>query len=214
VTRALEGDHGGLGCERASDCEGLSGVEGAVHAAAAAQLAGVVDGGLKAQDVLALSVRPRPVKTGVGSDLRAADWFWACFLIAAGCGRGEEAGPGGGSGQMRDGVPQLGCGRSFFGGWPRPGRAAGEWRELAASFIGSRARLAGVRGALGCSSGGLECLLPEFAQGVIAAAGELARRRQGGQPTGAPVAGGGVVAVVRSGRAGGKLGGLRQRPAQ
>src|SRR5260370_26789693 len=76
-----------------------------------------------------------------------------------------------GSGDMMgDGVPRLGgCGCSFFGGCPGwAWQLAGgrSWPQV----IGSRARRR-VRDGPG-SRGGLQRLLPEFTQGVVAAAGE------------------------------------------
>jgi hypothetical protein len=95
--------------------------------------------------------------------------------------------------QSQTGSGQQRVGRS----WPRVHRSAG-----APARVGQVGHAAGGQG-----------LLSEFTQGVVAAAGQLAGYRQGGQPGGALVPDRGVVAVVRSGRACGALGRLVQRPA-
>jgi hypothetical protein len=109
-----------------------------------------------------------------------------------------------GSGDMMlDGVPRRGvaAAHSLEAAQDGPGSrlVAGAGRK----FIGFGRAVSG--GAAGLRGGG-QRLLSEFAQGVVAAAGELAGYRQRGEPAGAPVPGGGVVAVVGSGRAGGALG--------
>ena len=127
---------------------------------------------------------------------------------------GARSAVAGSGDMMRDRVPRLGvvaAARSLEAD-QNGVLAAGSWQEPAASSS-VHGRAVGGRAAAG-SRGGCHCLLSELTQGVVAAAGEFAGHRQRGQPAVAPVAGRGVVAVVRCGRAGGALGRLIQRPAQ
>ena len=115
----------------------------------------------------------------------------------------RSAVPGSGD-MMRDGVPrrwEVAAARSL--------EAAQDvsWQQAGGGSRPQVHRFTGAPSAeRGGSRGGGDRLLPELAQGVVAAAGELAGDRERGQAAGAPVPGGGVVAVVRCGGAGGALG--------
>ena len=116
-----------------------------------------------------------------------------------------------GSGDMtRDGVPRLGHGaaaHSLAAGQESAWQlAGGRSRPQVHRFMGAAGRVVGSRGRP-------QSLLAKFAQGVVAAAGELAGHRQGGQPGGAPVPGFGVVAVVGAAGRAAHLADSYKRPA-
>jgi hypothetical protein len=115
----------------------------------------------------------------------------------------RSAVPGSGD-MMRDrGIPARGSRRPLIL-WRLPGKCPGS-SGMAGAGRGSPVYGRAVSGRGGLRSGG-QRLLAELAQGVVAAAGQLAGDRQGGQPGVAPVPGRGVVAVVGGGRPGGALG--------
>jgi hypothetical protein len=78
--------------------------------------------------------------------------------------------------KMAIGVTQRGCGRSLLVGCPAWGRQLqGCWELAAGSSVGSGAA---TSPAVSSSGGGCENLVAQVAQGVVAAASELAGHRQ------------------------------------
>src|SRR5215207_5508200 len=101
------------------------------------------------------------------------------------------------------------CSRSVFGG-----PSTRWWRQ---QHAGSQLRCIGVtegRARTEGSFGGLERLVAEFAQRVVAALEQLACQREAGAVAPETLGGLLVVTAVGAARPPGGLGGLEQRPAQ